>query len=120
VRSDDRPTGRQPTFTEHARRAQIVACAIEVLAETGYAQTSFARVAERANISKSVISYHFGSKDELLEEVVRSVYADGARYMLPRIEAAQTEAAQTETQGLPCSPPTCGRIWSTSATTAKP
>ena len=42
-------------------------CAIEVLAELGYAQTSFARIAERAGISKSVISYHFAGKDELLD-----------------------------------------------------
>lgn len=77
---------RQRTFTEEARRVQIIACTIDVLAELGYAQTSFARVAERAGISKSVISYHFASKDELLEQVVKSVYADGARYIRPRIE----------------------------------
>jgi TetR/AcrR family transcriptional regulator, fatty acid metabolism regulator protein len=87
VRSDDRPAVRQRTFTEEARRSQIIACAIEVLAELGYAQTSFARVAERAGISKSVISYYFNSKDELLEQVVQSVYADGARYIRPRVEA---------------------------------
>jgi AcrR family transcriptional regulator len=87
VRPDDWTTVRQRTFTEEARRAQIIACAIEVLAELGYSQTSFARIAERADISKSVISYHFASKDELLEQVVRSVYADGARYMIPRIQA---------------------------------
>lgn len=59
-----------------------------MLAELGYAQTSFARVAERAGISKSVISYYFGGKDELLEQVVRSVYADGADHIRPRIETA--------------------------------
>jgi TetR/AcrR family transcriptional regulator, fatty acid metabolism regulator protein len=58
-----------------------------VLAELGYSQTSFARIAERADISRSVISYHFASKDELLAQVVQSVYADAARYMIPRIQA---------------------------------
>jgi AcrR family transcriptional regulator len=93
VRSDDSTTIRQRTFTEEARRAQIIACAIEVLAELGYAQTSFARIAERAGISKSVISYHFGGKDELLEAVAQSVYAEGARYMVPRVQAQQSAAA---------------------------
>jgi TetR/AcrR family transcriptional regulator, fatty acid metabolism regulator protein len=93
VRSDDVPAVRQRTFTEEARRAQIIACAIDVLAELGYAQTSFARVAERLGISKSVISYHFGSKDELLQQVVASVYADGARYIMPRIGAGQPASA---------------------------
>jgi AcrR family transcriptional regulator len=93
MRSDDRSTVRQRTFTEEARRAQIITCAIEVLAELGYAQTSFARIAERAGISKSVISYHFAGKDELLEQVVQSVYANALDYMAPRIRAEQSAAA---------------------------
>jgi AcrR family transcriptional regulator len=87
MRSDDGSSVRQRTFTEEARRAQIIACAISVLAELGYAQTSFARVAQCAGISKSVISYHFAGKDELLEQVVRSVYDEGARYITPRLTA---------------------------------
>lgn len=93
MRPDNRTTVRQRTFTEEARRAQIIACAIDVLAELGYSQTSFARIAERAGISKSVISYHFASKDELLAQVVQSVYADGARYMIPRLEAQHSARA---------------------------
>ncbi len=93
VRSDNKSAVRQRTFTEEARRAQIIACAIDVLAELGFAQTSFARVAERAGISKSVISYHFAGKDELLEQVVRSVYAAGAQYIRPRAEAADSAPA---------------------------
>jgi TetR/AcrR family transcriptional regulator, fatty acid metabolism regulator protein len=75
------------TFIEDARRAQIITCTIDVLAEYGYAQTSFARIAERAEISKSVILYYFVGKDELLSAVVDSVYVAGAKYMKPRIEA---------------------------------
>ena len=88
MRSDSSPIVRQPTFTEEARRAQIIGCAIEVLAELGYAQASYARIAERAGTSKSVISYHFAGKDELLEQVVQSVYAEAARYMIPRVQRA--------------------------------
>jgi TetR/AcrR family transcriptional regulator, fatty acid metabolism regulator protein len=87
VRSDISPTVRPRTFTETARRAQIIAAAIETLAEFGYAQTSFARVADRAGISKSVISYHFAAKDELLEQVVVHVVTQAGEYMRPRIEA---------------------------------
>src|SRR5579863_5345025 len=93
MRSDSRPVVRQRTFTEEARRAQIIACTIEVVAELGYAQTSFARIAERAGISKSVISYHFAGKDELLEQVVHSVFADAARYMVPRIQGEHSAPA---------------------------
>jgi len=97
MRSDSRSTVQQRTFTEEARRAQIISCAIEVLAELGYAQASFARIAERAGISKSVISYHFAGKDELLEQVVQAVYADAAQYMVPRIRAQQSASAVLST-----------------------
>ena len=93
MRSENESTVRRRTFTEEARRAQIIACAIDVLAEFGYAQTSFARVAERADISKSVISYHFGSKDELLQQVIVSVYAEAAQYIRPRMEAQGSASA---------------------------
>ena len=50
-------------------------------------------MAERAGISKSVISYHFGGKDELLQEVVASVYAEAARYIIPRIGTGRPASA---------------------------
>jgi hypothetical protein len=43
-------TGGQdrPLFTEAARRAQIIECAIETLANEGYARASLDRIAKRA------------------------------------------------------------------------
>ncbi len=83
-------SGGQRSFIEEARRNQIVAAAVEVLAEAGFGGASLARIAERAGISKGVISYHFDGKDELMREVVISLYRDGAAMMTPRIEAAAT------------------------------
>lgn len=79
---------RVRTFTEEARRRQIVECAIDVLAELGYVQASLAQIAKRAKISKGVISYHFEGKGELLEQAVVHVYTVGAEYVVPRILAA--------------------------------
>jgi TetR/AcrR family transcriptional regulator, fatty acid metabolism regulator protein len=75
------------TFTEAARRAQIVSAAIDTLAEIGYGQASLARIAERGGTSKGVITYHFDGKDELIQEVVAEVLAKGEAYMVPRILA---------------------------------
>jgi TetR/AcrR family transcriptional regulator, fatty acid metabolism regulator protein len=83
-----RPDGR--TFTETARRAQIVAAAVDTLAELGYAQTSLARIAERIGVSKGVISYHFASKEELLQAVFADVLARAGAYVRPRVEAEST------------------------------
>lgn len=68
--------GPSPTFIEQARRRQIVAATIEVLAEGGVRGATFARIAERAGISPSLISYHFASKAELLRVVVTDIIGD--------------------------------------------
>nr|AEA72264.1 putative TetR/AcrR family transcriptional regulator [uncultured bacterium] len=78
------------SFTEAARRAQIVDCAIAVLAEFGYSRASLARIAERAGVSKSAIPYYFGGKDELMRQVVIDVYTKGAQFIIPCIQAEST------------------------------
>ncbi|MDX3104826.1 TetR/AcrR family transcriptional regulator [Nonomuraea angiospora] len=78
------------TFIEEARRAQIIACAIEVLADQGYAHATLARIARHAKISTGVISYHFGGKMQLIEAVVAEVTRLATDLMLPRILAQPT------------------------------
>jgi AcrR family transcriptional regulator len=73
-----------------ARRAQIVAAAIDTVAEVGYANASLARIAVRLGISKGVISYHFAGKDDLVAEIVSQVLQQARAYMQPRIEAQTT------------------------------
>ncbi|MFE7630754.1 TetR/AcrR family transcriptional regulator [Kocuria sp. NPDC057446] len=80
--------GGAPTFTKTARRAQILACAIEAIAETGYGRASLAEIARRAGVSKGVVSYYFTSKDELLTQVVLDVYG----------RAGAAIAARTDTE----------------------
>ncbi|HWL25964.1 MAG TPA: TetR/AcrR family transcriptional regulator [Ureibacillus sp.] len=59
------------SFIEQARRGQIVDCAIDTIVELGYAQCSIGQIAKRANISKGVISYHFSSKEEIFEQIIK-------------------------------------------------
>jgi AcrR family transcriptional regulator len=69
------------SFIETARRAQIIECAVETIAELGFAQTSLAKIAKRAGISTGVISYYFAGKDDLIAEVVAHVYAVGEAFI---------------------------------------
>ncbi|GII03035.1 TetR/AcrR family transcriptional regulator [Planobispora takensis] len=94
MRSENEADGQKKrSFIETARRAQIVACAIEVIAEVGYAQTSLALIAKRAGISKGVISYHFKGKDELIQQVVDEAFTSGDAFVRSRIEGQMTAAA---------------------------
>lgn len=77
---------QNPTFTEAARRKQIIEQAIKTIAEEGYAQTTLARIARRVGISKSVISYYFQSKEKLLWEVIVEVYSHIAQFMWSKMQ----------------------------------
>lgn len=77
----------RPTFTEEARRAQIIGCAIEVIAELGYGQASMRKIAERAGVAMSVVSYYFGSKDDLVADIVSECHSCLIEMMLPAVEA---------------------------------
>jgi AcrR family transcriptional regulator len=96
-RKEPQQPGRRQgkTFTEIARRAQIVQAAIEVLAEVGYAKTSFAKIARRAGLSSTgLISYHFAGKDDLMREVLAQAWEVADGYVRPRVEAQVTATAR--------------------------
>lgn len=85
-----RETRKPRTFTEAARRAQIIEAAIDTIAEVGFGRASLARIGERVGISKGLIGYHFAGKDDLIEQVVVEVLEQGKAYMRPRIVDAMS------------------------------
>ncbi|GAA1706380.1 TetR/AcrR family transcriptional regulator [Fodinicola feengrottensis] len=74
------------TFIEQARRAQMVQCAVEEIAENGYPAASLAAIARRAGVSRGVISYHFADKDDLVEQVIADFYRLGAAFIGERLK----------------------------------
>lgn len=85
---------QNPTPAAAARRAQIVDAAIHVLADRGYANTSFARIAEHAELSSTrLISYHFADKSALMQAVVETVLDAASDFMRPHLDAASGRRA---------------------------
>ncbi|MBA0044738.1 TetR/AcrR family transcriptional regulator [Mycobacteroides sp. LB1] len=78
------------TFTERARRTQIVAGAIEVLADAGYPQTSLSKIAEHVGVAKSAVLYHFTSKTDVIESVMAEAFTRAATVMVPAVQAEST------------------------------
>lgn len=62
------------TFIHRARRAQLIATAIEVIADVGADRASISQIAERAGITRGVVTYHFRDRRSLFAAVVAHVY----------------------------------------------
>ncbi|MFF7649348.1 TetR/AcrR family transcriptional regulator [Streptomyces sp. NPDC007983] len=62
---DDAPTRRG-----QERRAEIVRCALEVIAERGYRGATLSAVAERAGLTQQGLLHYFPTKDALLIAVL--------------------------------------------------
>ena len=81
-------------MAETARHAQIVGCAINTIAEMGFANASIDQIAKRASVSKGVITYHFPNKEEIVNAVIENVFAAGRAFMEPRIMAETSWAGR--------------------------
>jgi AcrR family transcriptional regulator len=88
--------GRPESFTRTARRAQIVGCAIEVIAEVGYPQASIRKIADRVGIAMSAVLYHFGSKDNLVDAIVEHMYRTMLAQVVPAVDAEPTAARKLD------------------------
>jgi AcrR family transcriptional regulator len=107
--------GAEATGTAEQRRAQMLAAALEVISERGYADTRIADVAERAGVSPALVIYYFKTKDQLLTEAIRRYedawYAVGQRRMAQLPTAAARIEEIVAMSCLPEADPEPGSSW---------
>src|SRR5882724_2227793 len=110
-----RPSAAGPAGTADQRRAQMMAAALEVISERGFADTRIADVAERAGISPALVIYYFKTKDQLLTEAIRqyedSWYAVGQQRMAELGTAAERIEEIVAMSCLPEADPEPGSSW---------
>ncbi|MEH1099552.1 TetR/AcrR family transcriptional regulator [Micromonospora sp. CPCC 205561] len=87
---------RPPTFTEQARRAQLIRVTIQLIAAHGYAGCSLQRIAESAGITKAAVIYHFASKRAVIRAAYDTVIARLAEHVGALIAQAETPAGQVD------------------------
>ncbi|MEW8956872.1 TetR/AcrR family transcriptional regulator [Clostridium sp.] len=63
------------------RKQHIIDATIELIMHLGFSNFSVGKVANKINVSKGVITYHFPTKESLLQSVVVNYYEEVARYM---------------------------------------
>lgn len=73
-----------------ARREQIIKAAIEVLKEIGYVNTSLSKIANNANVSTGLISYHFSGKDDLMNHTLMYLIQQEWVFVKEKVEQKQT------------------------------
>ncbi|MCM3129712.1 MULTISPECIES: TetR/AcrR family transcriptional regulator [unclassified Paenibacillus] len=73
-----------------ARREQIIKAAIEVLTEIGYLSTSLSKIANKANISTGLISYHFSGKEDLMKNTLMYLVEQERAFIKGKVEQKQT------------------------------
>ncbi|MFD0360866.1 TetR/AcrR family transcriptional regulator [Nocardia sp. GCM10030253] len=78
--SSDEVQPRRRRLEPDERRAQILACAIDMFGERPYAAVSTAELAQRAGVARGLINHYFGNKRDLYLAVVRRMVT------LPRLD----------------------------------
>lgn len=58
-----------------SRRAAVIDAAVTVFAERGFADATIPEIAEAADLAPTGVYYHFATKEELFDSVVRQVYS---------------------------------------------
>ena len=75
------------TDREADTKARILAAAEAEFLESGYDRSRMQAIADRAQINKAMLHYHFHSKDELFAQIFR----EKAKQLFPQVEASLRE-----------------------------
>ncbi|MGD0685929.1 MAG: TetR/AcrR family transcriptional regulator [Streptosporangiaceae bacterium] len=65
---------QQDTRSRGGTRARIQEVAVALFAEQGYEKTSLREIAERLDVTKAALYYHFKSKEDIVRSLVEDYY----------------------------------------------
>lgn len=85
---------KKPTFTEQARRKQILETSAEMFASRGYDATSLDDIAKSVGVSRGVIFYYFEGKRAIGEQVVKQCLSEYGAYVRDRVGQVSTAKSQ--------------------------
>ena len=73
--------------THFSTKERILGAAEELFAQHGFAGTSLRQVTSRADVNIAAVNYHFGSKENLVNEVFRRRMDEMSAQRLSRLKA---------------------------------
>ena len=77
--------------THFSTKERILGAAEELFAQHGFAGTSLRQVTSRADVNIAAVNYHFGSKENLVNEVFRRRMDDMTAARLSQLDRALAE-----------------------------
>jgi AcrR family transcriptional regulator len=77
--------------TQFSTKDRILGAAEELFAQHGFGGTSLRQVTTRADVNIAAVNYHFGSKENLVNEVFRRRMDEMSMQRLARLKAAQEQ-----------------------------
>ncbi len=80
---------------QFSTRQRILGAAEQLFAERGFAGASLRQVTTAANVNLAAVNYHFGSKDNLIEEVFRRRLDELSQRRLERLAAVEAAGGVT-------------------------
>jgi len=78
--------------THFSTKDRILGAAEELFAQHGFAGTSLRQVTSRADVNIAAVNYHFGSKENLVNEVFRRRMDEMSAQRLERLRAAVAQS----------------------------
>ena len=81
------------TTAQFSTKDRILNAAEVLFAEQGFAGTSLREVTSRADVNIAAVNYHFGSKENLVNEVFRRRMDEMSAQRMARLEAAMADGA---------------------------
>ncbi|MBD7986525.1 TetR/AcrR family transcriptional regulator [Luteimonas sp. Sa2BVA3] len=77
--------------TQFSTKDRILGAAEELFAQHGFMGTSLRQVTSRADVNIAAVNYHFGSKENLINEVFRRRMDEMSRQRLGQLEQASKD-----------------------------
>lgn len=81
---------------QEIRRKQLIEATIDTIEAYGFAETTIARISQRAGLSAGIIAHYFGGKNALLAATMRSLLDDLQVAVVGRLRRAASPVQRIE------------------------
>ncbi|MFD1796969.1 TetR/AcrR family transcriptional regulator [Paracoccus aurantiacus] len=91
---------KQPRSGPSETRRKLLEAAVRLFSEHGFRAVSVRQIAAAAGVNSALVNYHYGSKDSLIEEVIRASAAGHVAERMHHLSQAKRRGVAFDLTGL--------------------